>query len=56
MGAVAPRSGRGRYWQPWRLFPAQEGVSMAQVALSWLRDRPTVSSVILGWPDAAAAR
>ena len=24
------------------------GVSMAQVALAWLRDRPAVSSVILG--------
>ncbi len=45
---------RGAQQQTWDVIAAVEaiakarGCSMAQVALSWLRDRPTVSSVILG--------
>lgn len=45
---------RGRQERTWHVLSAVEtvahgrGCSMAQVALSWLRDRPTVSSVILG--------
>jgi aryl-alcohol dehydrogenase-like predicted oxidoreductase len=45
---------RGAQQRTWDVINAVEavakarGCSMAQVALSWLRDRPTVSSVILG--------
>jgi aryl-alcohol dehydrogenase-like predicted oxidoreductase len=45
---------RGAQERTWRVLSAVESVasargwSMAQVALTWLRDRPTVSSVILG--------
>jgi aryl-alcohol dehydrogenase-like predicted oxidoreductase len=45
---------RGSQQRTWDVLAAVErvaqarGVSMAQVALSWLRDRPTVTSVILG--------
>jgi aryl-alcohol dehydrogenase-like predicted oxidoreductase len=49
--AYAPRSQRERTWaviDAVREVAEQRGVSMAQVALGWLVDRPTVSSVILG--------
>jgi aryl-alcohol dehydrogenase-like predicted oxidoreductase len=45
---------RGPQERTWEVLAAVEaiaggrGCSMAQVALSWLRDRPTVTSVILG--------
>ncbi len=45
---------RGPQERTWQVLAAVEaiasarGCSMAQVALTWLRDRPTVSSVILG--------
>jgi aryl-alcohol dehydrogenase-like predicted oxidoreductase len=45
---------RGRLEQTWqvlgevRAVAAERGVSMAQVSLAWLVDRPGVSSVILG--------
>jgi aryl-alcohol dehydrogenase-like predicted oxidoreductase len=49
--AYEPRSQRERTWaviDAVREIAEQRGVSMAQVALAWLVDRPTVSSVILG--------
>jgi aryl-alcohol dehydrogenase-like predicted oxidoreductase len=45
---------RGAYERTWNVLDAVEeiarsrGISMAQVALAWLVDRPTVCSVILG--------
>jgi aryl-alcohol dehydrogenase-like predicted oxidoreductase len=45
------RSAQQRTWDviaALRVVAAARGVSMARVALSWLADRPTVSSVILG--------
>jgi aryl-alcohol dehydrogenase-like predicted oxidoreductase len=49
--AYEPRSKRERTWaviDAVREVADARGVSMAQVALAWLVDRPTVSSVILG--------
>jgi aryl-alcohol dehydrogenase-like predicted oxidoreductase len=49
--AYQPRSQRERTWaviDAVREIAEQRGASMAQVALAWLVDRPTVSSVILG--------
>jgi aryl-alcohol dehydrogenase-like predicted oxidoreductase len=49
--AYDPRSRRERTWaviDVVREIAEQRGASMAQVALAWLVDRPTVSSVILG--------
>jgi aryl-alcohol dehydrogenase-like predicted oxidoreductase len=49
--AYEPRSQRERTWaviDAVREIAEQRGASMAQVALAWLVDRPTVSSVILG--------
>jgi aryl-alcohol dehydrogenase-like predicted oxidoreductase len=49
--AYEPRSQRERTWaviDVVREVAEQRGVSMAQIALAWLVDRPTVSSVILG--------
>jgi aryl-alcohol dehydrogenase-like predicted oxidoreductase len=49
--AYEPRSRRERTWaviDAVREIAEQRGASMAQVALGWLVDRPTVSSVILG--------
>jgi aryl-alcohol dehydrogenase-like predicted oxidoreductase len=49
--AYEPRSQRERTWaviDAVREVAEQRGVLMAQVALAWLVDRPTVSSVILG--------
>jgi aryl-alcohol dehydrogenase-like predicted oxidoreductase len=51
MEAYGPRSREERTWRvvdAVRRVAEGRGVSMAQVALAWLRDRPTVSSVILG--------
>jgi aryl-alcohol dehydrogenase (NADP+) len=45
------RSGRQRTWDvvdAVRAVADELGVSMAQVALAWLADRPAVTSVILG--------
>lgn len=45
------RSGRDRTWDvvdAVRAIAAELGVSMAQVAIAWLVDRPAVTSVILG--------
>jgi aryl-alcohol dehydrogenase-like predicted oxidoreductase len=45
------RSGRQRTWEvvdAVRAVADELGVSMAQVALAWLSDRPAVTSVILG--------
>ncbi|MEU9111352.1 aldo/keto reductase [Streptomyces sp. NPDC048483] len=45
---------RGRIERTWavvdevRTLAGERGVSMAQIALSWVADRPTVTSVILG--------
>jgi aryl-alcohol dehydrogenase-like predicted oxidoreductase len=39
-----------------RAVAVGRGVSMAQVALAWLVDRPAVASVILGAPDHGPAR
>jgi aryl-alcohol dehydrogenase-like predicted oxidoreductase len=49
--AYARRGSRERTWDVLGVLQKVadgRGASMAQVALSWLRDRPTVSSVILG--------
>jgi aryl-alcohol dehydrogenase-like predicted oxidoreductase len=49
--AYAGRSGRQRTWDvvdAVRTVADGRGVPMAQVALSWLVDRPSVTSVILG--------
>jgi aryl-alcohol dehydrogenase-like predicted oxidoreductase len=49
--AYEPRSKRERTWaviDAVREVAEARGVSMAQVALAWLVDRPTVTSVILG--------
>jgi aryl-alcohol dehydrogenase-like predicted oxidoreductase len=49
--AYEPRSKRERTWvvvDAVREIAANRGVSMAQIALAWLVDRPTVSSPILG--------
>jgi aryl-alcohol dehydrogenase-like predicted oxidoreductase len=51
MEAYAPRSAQERTWQvieAVRSVAEGRGVTMAQVALAWLVDRPAVSSVILG--------
>jgi aryl-alcohol dehydrogenase-like predicted oxidoreductase len=45
------RRGVGRTWDTLEAVQSvaeARGVSMAQVALAWVRDRPAVSSVILG--------
>jgi aryl-alcohol dehydrogenase-like predicted oxidoreductase len=49
--AYGPRSSQQRTWDVLsavETIARAKGSSMAQVALSWARDRPTVSSVILG--------
>jgi aryl-alcohol dehydrogenase-like predicted oxidoreductase len=49
--AYGPRSSEQRTWDVLsavETIARARGCSMAQVALSWVRDRPTVSSVILG--------
>ena len=49
--AYGPRSAQERTWDVLAAVEAiakARGCSSAQVALSWVRDRPTVSSVILG--------
>jgi aryl-alcohol dehydrogenase-like predicted oxidoreductase len=49
--AYAPRSAQQRTWDVLSAIETiarAHGCSSAQVALSWVRDRPTVSSVILG--------
>ncbi len=51
MEAYAPRNAQERTWQivdAVRKVAEERGVSMAQVALAWVADRPAVSSVILG--------
>ena len=51
MEAYAPRNAQERTWQvidAVRQVADGRGVSMAQVALAWLADRPAVTSVILG--------
>jgi aryl-alcohol dehydrogenase-like predicted oxidoreductase len=51
MEAYDRRSGRQRTWdvvEAVREVADERGVSMAQVALAWVADRPAVSSVILG--------
>jgi aryl-alcohol dehydrogenase-like predicted oxidoreductase len=51
MEAYAPRNAEERTWRvidAVRSLAEAGGVSMAQVALAWLADRPAVSSVILG--------
>jgi aryl-alcohol dehydrogenase (NADP+) len=51
MEAYAERNAQERTWQiidAVRQVAKNRGVSMAQVALSWVTDRPAVSSVILG--------
>ena len=51
MEAYGPRNARERTWQvveAVREVAAARGVSMAQVALAWVADRPAVTSVILG--------
>ena len=51
MEAYAPRNAQERTWQvidAVRSVAEGRGVTMAQVALSWLVDRPAVTSVILG--------
>lgn len=51
MEAFAPRNGQERTWQvvdALRQVAGDRGVSMAQVALAWVADRPAVTSVILG--------
>ena len=51
MEAYAPRNAEERTWQvidAVRGIAERRGVSMAQVALAWVRDRPAVTSVILG--------
>jgi aryl-alcohol dehydrogenase-like predicted oxidoreductase len=51
MEAYAPRNAQERTWHvidAVRQVAGGRGVSMSQVALSWVADRPSVSSVILG--------
>lgn len=51
MEAYAPRNAQDRTWQvidAVREIAEGRGVSMAQVALAWVADRPAVTSVILG--------
>lgn len=51
MEAYAPRNAQDRTWQvidAVRKVAEGRGVSMSQVALAWVADRPAVSSVILG--------
>jgi aryl-alcohol dehydrogenase-like predicted oxidoreductase len=51
MEAYDRRSGRQRTWdvvEAVREVADERGVSMAQIALAWVADRPAVSSVILG--------
>jgi aryl-alcohol dehydrogenase (NADP+) len=51
MEAYAPRNAQERTWQvidAVRQVAGSRGVSMSQVALAWVADRPSVSSVILG--------
>jgi len=51
MEAYAPRNAQERTWQvidAVRQVAEGRGVSMAQVALAWVADRPAVTSVILG--------
>lgn len=51
MEAYAPRNAQDRTWQvvaAVREIAEARGVSMAQVALAWVADRPAVTSVILG--------
>jgi aryl-alcohol dehydrogenase-like predicted oxidoreductase len=51
MEAYAPRNAQDRTWQvidAVRQIAEDRGVSMAQVALAWVADRPAVTSVILG--------
>jgi aryl-alcohol dehydrogenase-like predicted oxidoreductase len=51
MEAYAPRSARHRTWdviETVRAVAEELEVSMAQVALAWVADRPAVTSVILG--------
>ena len=51
MEAYAPRSAQDRTWQvidAVRSAAEGRGITMAQVALAWLVDRPAVTSVILG--------
>ena len=51
MEAYAPRNAQERTWQvidAVRKVAEGRGVSMSQVALAWVADRPAVSSVILG--------
>ncbi|MGH2788017.1 MAG: aldo/keto reductase [Actinomycetota bacterium] len=51
MEAYAPRNAEERTWEVIdmvRSVAEARGISMAQVALAWLVDRPAVSSVILG--------
>jgi aryl-alcohol dehydrogenase-like predicted oxidoreductase len=51
MEAVERRGSRERTWDVVEVVEqvaTQRGVSMAQVALAWLADRPSVTSVILG--------
>jgi len=51
MEAYGPRNGRERTWQvidAVRQVAEGRGVSLSQVALAWVADRPAVTSVILG--------
>lgn len=51
MEAYGPRNAEQRTWDvvdAVQAVAADRGVSMAQVALAWVTDRPTVSSTILG--------
>jgi aryl-alcohol dehydrogenase (NADP+) len=51
MEAYAPRNAQERTWQvidAVKQVAEERAVSMSQVALSWVADRPAVSSVILG--------
>jgi aryl-alcohol dehydrogenase-like predicted oxidoreductase len=51
MEAYAPRNALERTWHvidAVRQVAEERGVSMSQVALAWVADRPSVSSVILG--------
>ncbi|MFE2427847.1 aldo/keto reductase [Streptomyces sp. NPDC059373] len=51
MEAYAPRNAQERTWQvidALRQVAQGRGVSLAQVALAWVADRPAVTSVILG--------
>ncbi len=51
MEAYSPRNAQERTWQvidAVRQVAEARGVSMSQVALAWVADRPAVSAVILG--------